>query len=210
MELQDAVGKHSPPQHRMEPSILHLAGLVITGCVLWWGCRTVLDLSADLSVAKSRHSARNARRTANTGIVSSPTNLDVDNSHSLEKANSIETKVLGEWRDHYRGERTMVLNEDGTGTMVVVLAGLARKLFAERLEFEMEWSIDGDQITMTMISGEPANKYAMIRKLYGDEAVYTIVSAQTDLLHLKDLNGKTEYEWRRPQTMYEEIAADDR
>ncbi len=32
-------------------------------------------------------------------------------------------KLLGVWQDHYQGKRTMTLNEDGTGTMLVELSG---------------------------------------------------------------------------------------
>src|SRR5262245_26263900 len=49
--------------------------------------------------------------------------------------------LLGVWKDEYKGKRTMTLNEDGTGTMVVELSGAQAFLFASKLHFDMKWSL---------------------------------------------------------------------
>ena len=108
-----------------------------------------------------------------------------------------ESRLLGVWRDYYRGERTLTLNADGTGQMVVVLAGFAKKMFAERLSFEVDWSLDGDLLIMETRSGQPESKFQLIRKLYGDRAEYNLLSVDPQLMRWRDAGGKTEYEWSR-------------
>jgi hypothetical protein len=122
---------------------------------------------------------------------------------------SPEQQVLGVWRDFYRGERTLTLNGDGTGTMVVRLAGVAKKLFAETLEFDLAWEFEDGQLVMSTVAGRPASKFEVIRKLYGDRADYEVLEITPDQMRLRDAGGKTEYDWRRPEKLYEDVALDD-
>lgn len=106
-------------------------------------------------------------------------------------------KLLGVWQDHYQGKRTMTLNEDGTGTMLVELSGLQATLFASQLRFDMQWSLDGKKMTKKTVSGEPAGKVNFILKTMGDTAVDTLLELTEDRLLLLDQNGKTKYDWKR-------------
>jgi hypothetical protein len=106
-------------------------------------------------------------------------------------------KLLGVWEDHYQGKRTMTLNEDGSGTMVVELTGLQAKLFAAKLRFDMTWSLANDKLTKKTIGGEPADKVNLILNTMGNTASDTILELKDDQLLLLDANGKTRYDWRR-------------
>jgi len=117
--------------------------------------------------------------------------------------------VLGVWRDFYRGERTLTLKADGTGTMVVKLAGMAKKLFAETLQFDLTWGFEEGLLVMSTVDGRPASKFEVIRKLYGDRAEYEVLELTSDQMRLKDAGGKTEYDWRRPEKLYEDLALDE-
>ena len=64
-------------------------------------------------------------------------------------------KLLGVWQDNYQGKRTMTLNEDGSGTMLVELSGLQATLFASKLRFDMKWSLEGKKLTKKTVGGEP-------------------------------------------------------
>jgi hypothetical protein len=106
-------------------------------------------------------------------------------------------KLLGVWQDDYQGKRTMTLNEDGTGTMLVELSGLQSVLFASKLRFDMKWSLDGKKLTKKTVGGEPANKVNMILNTMGNTAEDTILELTDDRLLLLDKNGTTKYDWRR-------------
>ena len=76
--------------------------------------------------------------------------------------------VVGSWTDNYQGKRTMILKEDGTGTMVVELSGWRAALSAPRLRFDMVWSVEGGHLKKQTVGGEPATQVQMILAAMGD------------------------------------------
>ena len=107
-------------------------------------------------------------------------------------------KIVGEWEDDYRGKRHLTVSDDGSGTMVVELDGIGKKLFAARLTFDLEWSVADGRVAMKTLGGEPKSKAQLVLKLYGNEAEYKILELTDDRMLLLDGDGKTKYDWRRP------------
>lgn len=107
--------------------------------------------------------------------------------------------LLGVWQDDYEGKRTMTLNADGTGTMLVELSGIKAMLSAPKLRFDMKWSLDGKMLKKTTVSGEPAKQVNAILNLMGNTAVEPILELTDERLLLQDKDGKTKYDWRRPK-----------
>ncbi|MCU0874323.1 MAG: hypothetical protein MUE50_18470 [Pirellulaceae bacterium] len=107
--------------------------------------------------------------------------------------------VVCTWQDEDQGKRTMTLQEDGTGKMVVELDGLKAKLFAPRLEFDMVWSVDKGRLKKRTVKGEPAVavQLMLILKTMGDQVDEPILELTQDRLLLLDKDGKTKYDWRR-------------
>lgn len=105
--------------------------------------------------------------------------------------------VLGIWQDEYQGKRTMTLNEDGTGTMVVELSGLQAMLSAPRLKFKMKWLVEEGHLKKQTIGGEPETQVKMILKMMGDHVDEPILELTEDRLLLLDKDGKTSYDWKR-------------
>ena len=104
--------------------------------------------------------------------------------------------VVGTWQDDFKGRRTLTVRADGTATMVVATDGL-NALFAARLTFEEEWSIEGGQFRQKAIGGEPETRVSLILKTMGTESDQKILELTTDRLLLLDAGGKTKYDWRR-------------
>lgn len=105
--------------------------------------------------------------------------------------------LLGVWQDDYQGKRTMTLNEDGTGTMLVELSGLQAALFASKLRFDMKWSLDGKKLIKKTVGGEPGDRVNLILNTMGNTAEDTILELSHGRLLLLDMNRKTKYDWRR-------------
>jgi hypothetical protein len=105
--------------------------------------------------------------------------------------------VVGTWQDEYQGKRTMTLQEDGTGKMVVELDGLKAKLFAPRLEFEMVWAVEKGRLKKRTLQGEPAVTVQLILKTMGDRVDEPILELTEGRLLLLDKDGQTKYDWRR-------------
>jgi hypothetical protein len=105
--------------------------------------------------------------------------------------------VVGTWEDNYQGRRTMTLKEDGTGTMVVELRGMKATLFADRLQFDMVWSLDEGRLKKRTIAGQPVKRVKMILQMMGDSVDEPILELTENRLLLLDKDGTTKYDWRR-------------
>jgi hypothetical protein len=105
--------------------------------------------------------------------------------------------LVGTWEDDYQGKRTMTLDEDGTGTMVVELSGWRAALSAPRLRFDMLWSVEGGRLKKRTVGGEPEAQIQVIFKTMGDRVEEAILELGEHHLLLLDQDGKTRYEWRR-------------
>ena len=107
--------------------------------------------------------------------------------------------MLGTWDDDYKGHRTLTLNSDGTGTMLVELDGFAATLFAEKLTFQEEWKVVDGKVTMKATGGEPAGKVRLVLSLHGDSSTQRIVEVTGDRMILVEEPSGTRFEWRRVQ-----------
>ena len=105
--------------------------------------------------------------------------------------------VVGTWQDEYQGKRTMTLNEDGTGTMIVELSGWRAIMSAPRLKFNMKWSVKDGHLKKQTISGEPETQVKMILSTMGDHVDEPILELTEGRLLLLDKDGKTKYDWKR-------------
>ncbi len=142
-----------------------------------------------------------------TGEVSGTAQAGDDRSQQpAEKKNEVQPSdqdaryrqlVVGIWEDDYQGHRTMTLNEDGTATMVVELSGMKATLFAARLEFNMQWSLEDGRLKKRTLGGKPEGRVNMILKMMGDRVDEPILELTEDRLLLLDKDGETQYDWRR-------------
>jgi len=72
-----------------------------------------------------------------------------------------------------------------------------RRLVAQRLTFNMEWSLAGGRLKKHSLGGEPAAQVNMILKTMGDTVDEPILELTEDRLLLLDQDGVTKYDWRR-------------
>lgn len=105
--------------------------------------------------------------------------------------------IVGTWEDDYQGRRTMTLHADGSARMIVELSGLKATLFAERLEFDMQWSLAEGMLTKRTTGGRPESKVNLILRTMGDSVSERILEISEDRLLLQDPNGTQRYDWRR-------------
>lgn len=132
----------------------------------------------------------------NDAVVMPPASRKSDTEVETEE-DKARRMLLGVWQDEYKGKRTMTLNEDGTGTMLVELSGLQATLFAAKLRFDMKWSLEGKTLTKKTVGGDPADKVNLILNTMGNTAEDTILESADDRLLLLDKDGTTKYDWRR-------------
>jgi hypothetical protein len=121
---------------------------------------------------------------------------------STEATNDVSDKryrelVVGTWTDNYKGRRTLTIHSDGTATMLVELEGLNAKLYADKMTFEEEWSINQGRFKMKAIGGEPKARVQLILKTMGNVSDHEILELTDQRMLLLDANGETQYDWRR-------------
>lgn len=113
------------------------------------------------------------------------------------KDEEYQRQIVGIWRDHYQGDRTLTLRADGTATMVVVLHGWKAALYTSRLTFEMVWSVEGGRLKKQTTGGDPPGKVKTILKMMGDRVDEPILELTETRLLLRDQDGKRQYDWQR-------------
>ncbi len=107
--------------------------------------------------------------------------------------------ITGEWEDDYQAGREWTLRDDGTGTMVVHLDGVAAFMFGSTLRFEQTWRIEGDRIVMAVTGGEPRGKVDLILKMEGRSSTQQITELTLERLVVVDAK-KMQFDWRRVPT----------
>ncbi len=130
-------------------------------------------------------------------LLTTSSSLGQDRSQADVQDQQSRRLIVGTWQDEYQGKRTMTLKEDGTGKMVVELDGMKAKLFAQRLEFDMVWSVEKGRLEKRTLQGEPAVTVQLILKTMGDRVDEPILELTQERLLLLDKDGKTKYDWRR-------------
>lgn len=141
---------------------------------------------------------RTSDSSQNEGIAdTTPLTNSIDDVKPESEEEKTRRMLLGVWQDDYQGKRTMTLNADGSGTMLVELRGAQALLFASKLRFDMTWLLDGKKLTKKTVGGVPAAKVNLILKTMGDTADDTLLEVTDDRLLLLDKDGTTKYDWRR-------------
>lgn len=128
--------------------------------------------------------------------------MQSEESAALSEAESQRAKLVGTWQDNYRAKRTLTLRPDGTATMHCELQGLHR-LFAHELWFEHAWTLEGDQLELHVVGGEPKAKIDFVVKLKGERMRQTVLAVTSDRLHVYDETEATEFHWRRTSSSTE-------
>ena len=114
-----------------------------------------------------------------------------------DRDQQLRGQIVGTWRDHHQGERTMTVRDDGTATMVVVFRGMKARLFTPRLELEMAWSVRDDHMIRRTTGGTPPDKVEFVNRYAGRQVSEKVLKLTGRQLVLLDQDGSTRYNWRR-------------
>ncbi len=173
-------------------SVCWLVGLVELATVLTIGFGVLTA-----SQAEPRESVMEMHETGATDVGSPNPESSLLSDDKNSGLTDVEISMLGTWEDDYKGHRTLTLDADGTGTMVVELDGLAATLFAKKLTFQEEWSVADGNVTMKAIGGEPVGKVKLVLRLHGDSSTQRIVAVTSERMILIEEASETRFEWRR-------------
>lgn len=122
---------------------------------------------------------------------------------TVDPDETLSKQMLGTWEDDYEGHRILTLRPDGSGTMVVELKGFAATLFASKLTFQEQWSVENGRVTMKATGGEPAGKVRFVLSIHGDSSTQRIVEVTDDQMILIEEPSGTRFEWRRVRETFQ-------
>lgn len=192
------------PEEPPAGSICWLVGLVELAAALTIAVGVLPDASAG-----GDSSASDASADATSSPVAGEPDFSVAADGFVETSSEFEKLMPGTWEDDYKGHRTLTLNADGTGTMVVELDGLAATLFAKKLTFREEWTVADGKVTMKATGGEPAGKVRLVLSLHGDSSTQRIVEVTSERMILIEEPSETRFEWRRVRGAESQLRADE-
>lgn len=178
-------------------AICLLVGLVELATILTIAVGVLADASGSRASSASDISTDATSTVATSTIAAEEPSSPITTGGSVETLTDVEKSMLGTWEDDYKGHRTLTLNADGTGTMVVELDGLAATLFAAKLTFSEEWTVADGKVTMKATGGEPVGKVRLVLSLHGDSSTQRIIEVTSERMILIEEPSETRFEWRR-------------
>lgn len=153
------------------------AGLLLGIAGLWWGGIPYL---AGGSPATSIEISAEATPVAAANDTPDPAKL-----------------IVGRWEQFNRGRRVLVVREDGTATMDVNLEGAWAYVVGEKLEFQIEWTLDKSRLLLKMIGGKPDGALKFVASVYGNERNHQVETLTSDQMILVDEKDKSRDIWKR-------------
>ena len=167
---------------------------VIASRVTWMVL--ALQLVVGTFVVSARDAFKSSRAHHSTVSALDQTLEQVALSESENRDQAVRQRLVGVWQDEYQGHRTLTIRPDGTATMVMELRGLHR-LFAQKLTFEEEWTLEGDQLQFHLVGGEPATKIDFVIELKGTHFKQKILELSKSRLLVWDDCEQVEMDWQR-------------
>ncbi|MEZ6047956.1 MAG: hypothetical protein R3C11_20745 [Planctomycetaceae bacterium] len=126
---------------------------------------------------------------------------EVKNSDK-QQDNVLKEQLKGTWTQTKDVKQTLVLEEDGTGTLTVEVGALLATVFGEKVVMQINWSVDKGRAIFTSLSGEPEVAFNYIKEHYGTKRDRKIDSLDDDtLVLLDDLDDNSRSEWTRLEGM---------
>jgi len=106
-------------------------------------------------------------------------------------------QLVGQWKDSFFGTRTLILKADGTARMILDLDLTGRLLYGKRLEFDMEWSVEGAVVTIDILKGTPEKPARSAMNTWGERYVYLLDCVEDHQVEMRDSDGSMNYVLRR-------------
>lgn len=116
---------------------------------------------------------------------------------AVPEESSARKMIVGVWEQFNKGKRLLTVLDDGTATMDVSLEGAWATIVGQKLEFRIEWEIQGERLLFKMTGGKPAGSLKLLSSIYGNERNHRIETLSNDQLILIDENDKSRDIWKR-------------
>lgn len=106
------------------------------------------------------------------------------------EAPTLESLLVGAWRDNFHGVRTFEFLPEGQGTMRLELDSVGQLLYGKEVLFRFDWKLEGRDLKLSMTGGEPKGTAETLGKLFGSSFVYTLDTLDKQTLAMRSGKGK--------------------
>lgn len=103
---------------------------------------------------------------------------------------TLESLLVGAWRDNFHGVRTFEFLPEGQGTMRLELDYVGQLLYGKEVLFRFDWELEGRALKLSMTGGEPKGTAETLGKLFGSSFVYTLDTLDEQTLAMRSGKGK--------------------
>lgn len=103
---------------------------------------------------------------------------------------TLESLLVGSWRDNFHGVRTFEFLPEGQGTMRLELDSVGQLLYGKEVLFRFDWKLEGRDLKLSMTGGEPKGTAETLGKLFGSSFVYTLDTLDEQTLAMRSGKGK--------------------
>ncbi len=127
-------------------------------------------------------------------------NVASESAESTEQPVTITTEqILGTWALNAPEANRVIENRaDGTASIDVTFGFLASFLYGSEVHMELEWTLEDNVLTHTIISGTPEENKQKIIDDFGEKGYFKILSINENEMHLVDFDDPPEeYLWKR-------------
>ena len=136
----------------------------------------------------------------NSGNGASDSGRSTDAESEVSPANEPDAAIapyVGTWYAEVHGTRMTTLNADGTGYVHAKLDWVAALVYGKELHINVEWVVNGDVMTHSIVSGTPEENIAAITRDFGSKKDYRIEKAEGDTMTLVDPGDGEVIVWHR-------------
>ncbi|MCA9041936.1 MAG: hypothetical protein KDA65_16395 [Planctomycetaceae bacterium] len=114
----------------------------------------------------------------------------------------LKQKLRGTWSRQEEVKQTLVLQDDGTGTLTVEIDSVIAALFGDKVVMQINWTVEKGRAIFTSLSGEPEMAFNYIKENYGTKRDRKIDSLdEQTLVLLDDLDDNSRSHWKRITSM---------
>ncbi len=93
--------------------------------------------------------------------------------------------LTGKWVLDHSIRREIDIQPDGTAVMVCTLDYLTSLIYGKELTMNLEWTLDGDLLTHTVVSGTPEKNVKSLTDNFGSSMSYRVLQVDQDQMLLQ-------------------------
>jgi len=99
----------------------------------------------------------------------------------------IEARLVGRWVSDYHGRMTIDKQADRTARLTIDFDFVAGLIYGRQVTLLLEWSVDGDHLTHTIVGGAPRESVERIIRHFGATCAYRLEELTSERIQMREV-----------------------